>query len=272
MSGGTSIEYSIDYLQYTIKDMPAFKPVDGVDAWRKSYMRMYERMRICQNGTHIHIGNPNSDKYLVVMSGTACTKVGVDKHYLANIVSCEANITRLDLAMTTNFNFLPLLMNDYKAIESNLWYGVKCIADAEYTPETIYIGDMKQRGKKGIVRAYNKGLQIGLDLDMFRLETEYRKKHAKIGAKRIASSETIPSVMNSKFYVKTEWYKKLLGSTVSTTRFKDITKVDEESPISKKMAWIMKSVLPSLQYVIDYDKVNGTNNFETIIESLNWSE
>jgi len=264
----TNIDFTIDYLQYTSIEMPRYKPLDNVERWQKSYMKMYQKMMICENGTHLHVGNPNSDRTLVLMSGNACKKIGVDNHFLANILDKECNVTRLDLAMTTDKNILPYIMDSHEQIESALWQGVKVIADAQYTPQTIYIGDMSKRGKKGIVRAYDKGLQLGLDIEMYRIETELRKKHSKISAKRLATGDTIPSVMNSKFYIDATWYADFLGTSVSTSRFRDIEKQDDDRPIDKKMSWLMKSVVPSLQYVLDYDKANGTHNFEAIINSL----
>jgi DNA relaxase NicK len=129
---------------------------------------------------------------------------------------------------------------------------------------------MAKRGKKGIVRAYDKALQLGLDdLRAYRIETEIRHKHAHICSKRIANGETIASVMNSKFFIDKKWYRDLLGSDISTSRFKDLHK-EEIAPIDAKMQWLMRAVTPTLQYVIDYDKANGTSNFASILEKLNF--
>jgi DNA relaxase NicK len=215
-------------------------------------------------------GNVNTEKSLFVLSGTVCDRIGVDSKWLSSLLSDNATVSRLDLCVTTDVNILKKVQSDREKIESELYREMKIISDAEYTPQTIYIGDMQKRKKKGIVRFYDKALQLGLDeLDMFRYEIEMKQKHAQIGAKRLASGESIPSVMNSKFRVNAQWYEELMGSEISTKRF-DYEEEEEEEEIIKKMAWLERQVLPSIQYVIDYDRDNGTENFKRLLSLLEW--
>lgn len=221
------------------------------------------------NGSVMFEGNPNSDKKLFVLSGQACTKLQVNDRddWLMSLLNCNATISRIDLAMTTDVVILEKFVSDYEKIVSKQFQSMKVISDHEYTPQTIYCGDMSKRGKNGIVRAYDKALQLNISGIMQRVEIELKRKDAHIASKRLAIGESIQSVMNSKFRIDSEWYQELFGNDVSTVRFP--TEMTEEMPeIERKMLWLESQVLPSLQYVIDYDKANGTSNFARILDKL----
>lgn len=225
-------------------------------------------MRRYENGLVVYSGNPNSDKQLFVMSGKVCEAVGIRPEMLHVLDVYEPVYSRIDLAMTTDDNILQKIVENKDKVVSKMYPTGKVISDLEYTPETIYFGDLKKRGSKGIVRCYDKGLQLGLDETWHRIEVEYRQKHAKTAVNRLKSGKSIQSVMNSKFRIESEWYKKMFGEDVATSRFTENESADELTDIERKMLWIHKQVVPSLQYIIDYDRINGTDNFSSIIARL----
>lgn len=267
-----NVEFKIDWIQFTaLPTMPIVNRFWHEGESTKSFMPFYKKMKIWDDILSLHYDNPVSPRVLIVATGKACAKIGIDHEFCARIIKEQATVSRIDLCLTTDFNFLPLIPQSVDKIESHMFRDIKIISDERYTPQTIYIGDFEKRGKNGIVRAYDKGLQLGLpELNQFRLEYESKRKHADITAKRLASGETIADCMNAKFRIDSQWYVDMLGNGMSTKRF-DTVDSDTVSEIQKKMLWIEKQVIPSLQYVLDYDKINGTNNFESIINKLKFT-
>lgn len=260
-------EFKIDYIQFSAERLPLWLVNENEDFRKKSNMAFYTHRTRFLNGAVMYEGNPNTDKKLFVLSGSVCDHFKVSPAWLKSIIDDDGTVSRIDFAMTTDLNILDLLQRDHKSIQSKMFTDVKIISDAEYTPQTIYCGDMKKRAKKGIVRAYDKGLQLGVDLAMYRIELELRQKHANIASKRYAHGESIPSIMNTKFKIDREWYMDIFGNDESTMRFADRGE-DEIPEIDRKMLWLESQVIPSIQYVIDYDKEHGTDNFARLYRKL----
>lgn len=262
------IEFKIDYIQFSGRAKVKASLVSGHGFDFKSNNRFYGSMRKYENGLVVYSGNPNTDKQLFVLSGKACDAIGVRPDTLDRFEQFEPEYSRIDLAMTTDRDVLTKIMKDKDKVKSKMFPDGMVIADLEYTPQTIYFGDLKKRARKGIVRCYDKGLQLGLSEMWHRIEIEYRQKHAKTAVKRILNGSSIQSVMNSKWMIEADWYTEMMGDEVSTTRFTQDEHESELTDIERKMLWIEKQVLPSLQYIIDYDRANGTNNFSQIISKL----
>ena len=263
-------QFKIDYLQFSTYTRPNWLVSHQDDYKKRSNKAFYTHMTNYANGAVVYEGNANSEKKLVVMSGSVCAKFNMDRQWMQSLVSTrETLVSRIDLCVTVSNNILDLIQKDHRSIQSKLYNKIQIISDADYTPQTIYVGDFANRKKKGIVRAYDKALQLGLgDLSMYRLEVELKQKHAKIASKRLAMGQSIPSIMQSKFKIDRPWFNDIFGDEISTMRFND-TKDDNVSEIVKKMAWIEKQVMPSLKYISDYDKKNGTKNMDRILSQLN---
>jgi len=261
-------EFKIDYLQFSSERFPIWMINESTEFYKRSSKPFYTHETKFANGAMMYTGNPKTDKHLYVLSGSVCKKLSITADWMQSLVKDNGIISRIDFAMTTDTNVLKLLQRDRKHIVSEMYNDMKIISDGDYTPQTIYCGDMgKARKKKGILRAYDKGLQLGIDLKMYRIELELRQNHATIASKRYASNESIPSIMNAKFKVNKSWYHDYFGNDESTMRFTD-TPIDPIPEIERKMYWLESQVLPSLQYVIDYDRDNGTSNFSRLISQL----
>jgi len=267
MTTGANKDFRIDYIQFGCHRYPHFL-IGSIDDYRKrSNKAFYDRMTIFANGVIMYEGNVNTDKKLFVMSGKVCEEQNVDRAWVESLIFDGGIVSRLDLAMTTDVNILTLIQRDHEYAISQRYTKYQVIADIDYTPQTIYVGDFKSRKRKGIYRAYDKGLQLGLDVPMYRMELELKQKDAHIASRRYASGDTIPSIMSSKYRIDRDWYKDLFGDDIATMRFATLSDPGQRH-IDNKMDWLERQVIPSLQYVIDYDHASGEKNFERLINLL----
>lgn len=262
------IDFRIDYVQFSSNSTVRADLAEGHGWEFKSNNRFYKTMKRYDNGLVTYEGNPNTDKRLFVFAGKACENVNMSPDTLRRIAQFEPEYSRIDLAMTCDFEILSKIIADKAKVESRMYSDGKVIADLDYTPETIYFGDLSKRGRKGIVRCYDKALQLNLEgVVRNRIEIEYKQKHARVAAKRLQRDESIPSVMNSKFKINVPWYEEIFGEDVATSRFSDVTQ-DDIPEIERIMAWLHKQVVPSLKKVVEYDERNGTDNFKSIVDRL----
>jgi len=264
------VEFKVDYLQFSANRKPAWL-LNSIDDYQtKSNKPFYTHMTRYANGAVQYSGNPNTDKHLFVLSGTVCSSLGVSKPiWLQSLINDHATVSRIDLCCTVDEKILDKVLASNEKIVSGRYSEIKVISDQHYTPETIYIGDMKKRAKKGIVRCYDKAYQLGIDDIMDRIEIECKRSDAHLATKRLASGEQMQAVMNSRFRIEDDWYREIFGNDVSTKRFDypDDTPMRE---IDRKMLWLEKQVIPTLQYVIDYDKESGTSNFARLLDKLDF--
>lgn len=262
------IEFKIDYAQFSFMARVVMDIETGEDFHKPSNLRFYKSMTRYKSGLVVYDGNPNTEKRLAVMSGKTCENMGVDVAFINKSREWGAKYSRLDLAMTTTREILPLIKKDHKKVVSEKFSEGKQIANFEDYPETLIFGDMSKRSKKGMVRCYDKALQMGLDgVMLHRIEVENRRNDAEIAAKRLGGGATMASVMNSRWRVDTDWYRDMMTDEIATQRFSPDEPV-EVTEIEKKMAWLMKQVVPSMKYVIEYDKSNGTHNFKLLMKRL----
>lgn len=264
-------EFKIDWLQFSA-DVVYMPITEGEEPKpEKSSQRFYRSMQKYSSGLVVHHGNPNTGRPLYVLTGKVCDRLCVGQDLLKNIIyDWKGSIGRLDLAMTVDVPILDKIMRDKDKVVSEMYQECKAIVDGDMTVETIYFGDQKKRGKKGIVRCYDKGKQLDLsDCLLHRIEVENKGKNATVAGKRIVRGEPIGDVMNAKFRIDAEWYKDLVGDGVSNSRFSN--DVDEDmTDIERKIMWIHNQVIPSMQDIIDYDIENGTTNFYAILDRLNY--
>lgn len=264
------IERNIDYLQMSVslnerefvsKEYEIASPV-------KFYKRGFRNV----NGTRFYFGNPNSSKCLVVMSGFALMferlMFANDASLIENWLSKGAKITRIDLAITDYIDTSLVTVADvrkwYKKgkIESVLCNGgckmiEQILPDSPSVPETLYIGAIKERGKRGIFRAYDKGIEMNLDaLLITRLELELRGEKAHSNARRIAQTGDISGNFRATFNVNSPEFERLMDAPVSdTTRgAASGVKREQDEIISKRWHWLINTVAPSLRDAIAHDR------------------
>jgi len=271
------IHYSIDYIQFSSPNMiwidrygnrkAAWQVVNQSIAPVRFYRIGYE----FSNGVRAYHGNTNSDNWLYILSGKTCENLGVDASFIQNIFDNHGKISRIDFAITTDNNFLRHMIRDARKIESRIYSKLLFIGDSSIEPQTVYLGDMKKRGRKGIVRAYNKSLELGLDeseTKLYRFEYESRKKKAQIDAKRYARGVSIPAIILSRINIDSDWFKYLMSGETEPAESRIYDDKPLETQIARKMRWVDKQVVPTLRYIIDYDRKYGTQNWTYLMKLL----
>lgn len=259
-------EKAIDYLQFSIDKYPFAETEFPHIA--KSNLPFYNKCKQYSDGTRIYLGNPNSDKELVVWSGRVCkAKIATMKDSLKTIIDNGGKVSRVDFAVTVDNH--EYLSDFAKAIKrGNLVsrrYGNdehKIISDTSDEIQTVYVGDMSKRGKKGIFRAYDKGKELGLDIDLTRFELECRRDVAHNNAVRYSQGVEIGNIIRSAVDLPNEdWWVDTMGNNEPLPQL-DIPKEKENGTMESRWVWLVNTVAPSLAEAIYHDEMNGTENAE----------
>jgi DNA relaxase NicK len=233
----------------------------------KFYKRGYED----EKQIRYYYGNPNSKKAFAVVSGQAMQNLRMEGNTDAQIIdaflSKGARCSRIDLAVTEwvedNLVTLDEVETWYKQGKiTSTWVagGCKEIAeipqDGDRAVQTIYIGSIEQRGKKGIFRAYDKGIEINLEACMVtRLEIEDRGDKAMVSAHRVAQTNDVAGVFRTRFNVDDEQFERLMQNPVADlTRRVSLPKRDEIDVHVARWQWLIKQIAPSIKQAIADDK------------------
>ena len=231
------------------------------------YKRGYED----ETGTRYYYGNPNSKKAFAVVSGQALHNLRMvgnsDAQIIEAFLSKGARCSRLDLAVTEYIETELVILADVegwftqkKITSSWLAGGCKAIVaipeQGERETQTIYIGSQADRGKKGIFRAYDKGVEM--DLGQFlvtRLEVEDRGDKANVSANRLAKTGDVAGVFRTRFDVDDEQFERLMQSPVAElTRRSALPKRDEIDTQVARWRWLIDKIAPSVRQAIADDK------------------
>lgn len=266
------IERFVDYLAFSALLSEAecsekkYEIVPPIQFYRRGYRDPL--------GFRIYFGNPNSKKALVVASGQTMENLRamgkLDAEIIQWSLEIDAQVSRLDLAVTywVDEDFLELddvvwwaknELIDY----SQAKYGAKILSKIEVedapTTETLYIGDMKKRAKRGIFRAYDKGIELDIGKYMStRLELEERGENAHNTARRLAESNDIAGNFRSRFNVDSEKFEMLMDAdAVDISRGIGKVKREDEDKMKSRWIWLIEQVAPALKEAIEYDRKNG---------------
>jgi DNA relaxase NicK len=264
------IERNIDYLTLSVPDdekkyqnSSSFQLVPPIAFYKRGYRN--------DNSVRFYFGNPKSNKALVVISGFALLferyMFENDAAMLDYWLSRGAKISRLDLAITKWIDEDFFTVSDVKSwfvsnkIESPYVEGGcktinKILINAPEVPETLYIGDIERRGKRGIFRAYDKGLEQGILGDVAtRIELELKHDNAHATAKRIAKTNDISGNFRAKFNVKNTTFDRLMDAPIAdTTRNEAKPKTEQSSEMASRWKWLLETVAPALKSAIEYDR------------------
>ena len=264
------IERHLDYFAASFH-MPEAVCRDG--GYKPVYpIAFYKRGWEDETGTRYYYGNPNSKKALAVCSGVALHTLRSNGNTDASIVgaflSRGARASRIDIAVTEFVADDLVLVDDIeqwykqdKIKSSWLAGGVKKIVcvpkEDENTTQTLYIGSLDERGKKGIFRAYDKGVEMDLGQFMVtRLEVEDRGDKANVSANRIAKTNDIAGVFRTRFDVDDEQFERLMQSPVAElTRRSALPKRDAIDAAAGRWQWLITKIAPSIRQAIADDKL-----------------
>ena len=265
------IERHIDYLQFSAlfsEQIIIQKGYENVPA-----PRFYKRGYRDNLGNRFYFGNPNSNKALVVCSGEALQNMRSSEKQDFEILvwAFEAGgiVSRIDLAVTEWIENDFVSMNDCEAwvkqglVNSVLLNGgaktISAISEASGNEiQTLYVGDMKRRGKSGIFRAYDKGVDLGIGTEIVtRLELEMRGEVAQNAAMRLAETGDIAGNFRSRFDVKSADFQRLMDAdAVATYRGKAGLKREDEEKMEGRWQWLMNQVAPALKDAHEWDRKN----------------
>lgn len=266
------IERNMDYLQFSAFFSEAV--MVEKDYERVQAPRFYKRGYRDATGIRYYFGNPNSKKTLVVVAGQALdlmrSRGSLDAEILQWALDGGAEFSRLDLAVTEWVEETLVTMEDIKSwyksglVVSPLAGGggralSSIIQGSEDRLETFYIGDMQKRGKRGIFRGYDKGIELELgEYLATRLELEMRGEVAHNTALRLAETGDIAGNFRARFDVKSDDFERLMNAdAVATHRGKGKEKTETEEKMDGRWRWLMEQVAPALREAHDYDKNSG---------------
>lgn len=201
-----------------------------------------------------------------------------DREILGWAIDAGARFSRIDLAVTEWNTFEGLVtLEDIKCwykkglVQSSLCNGgvkeiISLLQQGEDTQETLYIGDMQKRAKRGIFRAYDKGIELNIGQYMAtRLELELKRDKANYAAHRIAETNDIAGNFRAYFDVKHRDFDRLMDAeAVSTKRGKAKMRVEENEEAMRRWEWLINQVAPALKKAIKHDRELGKNDAHLI--------
>lgn len=259
----------IDYLQFSIpyENMPfdgQYKRIRPLPFYKTGFLGEY--------GERYYMGNANSKNPLVVMSASALIawdKFIEQREFLDIILNGGAKVSRIDLTMDCFASDDLIQAIDYiewqldgKIETSDTWnVPAKTISswkkhheETVEQIETVYFGDWNKRAKRGIVRVYDKGIDLGTYANsIIRLEIEDKRDKAQKTVERIADGASVGSAIKSRFNVNDDRFQLAIDAPDI-----DITRgASTEKPEKDTWAWLMKQVAPSLGKAIALDAING---------------
>lgn len=264
-------EKTIDYLQYSMyvsreKLLSTCEQISPVRNYKQGYRQ--------PNGVRVYTGNALTKKALFIVDGTTLHNMRVNgisnEDYIEKILTSGATISRIDLQVTqfvsddliTPSDYLQMI-RDNEVLSSHVKHGTKWLSslDENYSDniETLYIGDMSNRGKRGIVRAYDKGVELDLGKYLIsRLEVEDKRDKAHVSARRIVNGASVAEVLKTRFDCNNERWQNLIDAdSIDTTRGEQIADTSEEDKMTSRWKWLTDVVAKSLGEAIAYDEDNG---------------
>jgi len=272
----------IDYLQYSAP----FDEDDLIDRHVEIIppLQFFKRGYKDEIGARYYFGHKKTENAAIVLSGSTMHNQRVigweDADFIEGILSEGGKVKRLDIAITDYVDedlITPsCVVEAFYAQEITGTLsgdGIKFIAGGatEDFPsvETTYIGDLKRRGKRGIFRAYDKGLEMKIAKDIIsRLELEERKENAHSSAKRIAGGASLTQVLQSRLQFNSERFKRLFeDEPIDISRGDGLIKESVEEKMNRRWQWLMAQVAPSLREAVEYERKNSASD-ERIMKFL----
>jgi hypothetical protein len=194
-----------------------------------------------------------------------------------DILTQNGTITRMDIAIT-DYDIVNLYTPQKVAelCESGLVsgtlakYGYTALSKANVgqpsSIETTYIGAMSRRGKMGIFRAYDKGVELDiLPNIMARLELEEKREKAHASAKRYASGETLSRIMQSRIEFNHKSFERFIdGDPIDMSRGEQFNITNDDEKMEKRWTWLMSQVVPALREAVSYDRENELGDSRTL--------
>lgn len=266
-------EETIDYLQFTFPEIPDFLgayPYPG-----GSPLAFYKMCYEFGCGTRVYTGNNKSDKFLVQMPGKACERHQMTQYpgRLQLVLDRKCHFSRVDLAVTVDSleplrKFREALTDGEVKSERYENSEPKMITDGLGIVETIYVGSLRERSRKGVFRAYDKGKDLGIEAMLTRFELEVRRKAADTAIKRflldISIGRLIREVVDLPF---AKWWKKIMGEGMEPLPRYTLTNAPDD-PVERRWHWLNEQVAPALAKLMLLDTKLGTENHARFVDRV----
>jgi DNA relaxase NicK len=277
-----ALERFIDYCQFSSRKLSAMRcielgytPIHPVKNYAVGYRTPL--------GIRVYFSSNPKNTPLVIASGETMQNLRdygqSDQTLLNYALEIDGKFSRIDLAVTESVTELEpeiFTMADVKRwvsdglITSPLTSGgsrgiveyapKNAVSDSKDTIQTIYVGDMSKRGSKGIFRAYDKGIELGLAAEnlISRIELEIKRDRAKVTGRLLANDYNISGHFRYRFDVKDPVFERIMDApAVDIKRGKGVKNKAENESLDKRWQWLIDAVAPSLKQAISDDKKNG---------------
>lgn len=265
-------EVFVDYLQFSAPFPEADLQRSGVKMITP--IKFFKRGYKDEIGCMYFFGHHKTKDASIVLSGVAMHNqrvIGWDDSEFIEATLLEGGIVkRLDIAITDyveNDLITPsCVVESFYANELSgtlINDGVKFIAggtiDDFPTVETAYFGDLKRRGKRGVIRAYDTGLESGIGKYLIsRIELEERKENAHNSAKRIANGATLTQVIDSRVQMRGKRFERFLDEKpIDISRGENLIIETDAEKMSKRYDWLMNQVAGALAEFVEYERKNA---------------
>lgn len=279
------IERFIDYFQFSSKTLSAMNCIElGYSTIPP--VRNYAIGYRTPLGIRVYFSTNPKNSPLVIASGETLQNLrdygNSDSQLLAWAFEIGAKFSRIDLAVTESkgendpdiFTMSdvkrwvtdglidsPLVSGGMRGIVS---YAPKSkVSDSKDTIETIYVGNMADRAKKGIFRAYNKGIELGIQAEnvISRIELEIKRERAQVTARMLAKDYNIAGNFRARFNVRDRQFERIMeNDAVEIKRGKGVKNREENEENDNRWKWLLEQVAPSLKKAIAEDKTLGRSD------------
>lgn len=261
---------SLDWLTFTSHEPPRGW---GHPEQINSPVRFYRTGLKYPCGTIASYGNPNSSKWLVSMSSKSIEEHGFldedgAREFVAERVNVGCEFSRVDMAITAKHDgalTIDTVRNWIKdgqltGPEHRIGHVKSIVNDHDERGETIYIGDMSTRGKRGIIRVYDKGLERGMSPNLLtRFEIEEKRSTAHHIARQLADGDSLASLIGSRLQFDNETWAMLTNDEIAPERRYTHEKQPDE--LDNTWIWLIERIAPVLGRKSAFDEHSGEGKY-----------
>lgn len=264
---------NVDYIACSVSH---FIPIDdSIGRWQDTNPRQrnYNKAKIFDCGMIVQWHERNQKmKTSIILSGETLAKLRDMKfkdfdiiHWLSKMKDCK--FSRIDICVTsrkidgTMHGMLPHAIH-YFAMNGLCNTKLKVdnpVANNELLVETAYIGSRKSRNR--IFRAYDKGLELGLEANkIIRYELETRKNATHIAREIEINKTDIVSIIRRyvDFPTIEVWMQIMSSEVAENWRIDEYESVAEKN--KKRWQWLFDSVAPAMAKALFDDSVPVEDN------------
>lgn len=288
----------IDWLTVNISPDFVNENIDFSILEQSRAMKNYTHtLRFKASGALLSWGHSNSELYNLIVSGGALSSVNTmaiaptspeeskEADIVLTLIEGAKNCSRIDIALTlsdeqSGFMKVSEVLTSITSGELSARYSTEVsfisklktdrVEGTGVAVETIYMGELANRAKKGIIRIYDKGKERGKDPDkVTRIEVELKRENANASFFRIMKGKnTLADVFLSRFMKLPEGLEKAVLGLQSSANPLARGALPEDKPediAGQSIAnFLIQSALPALKNLFEINSVLYQYVIETI--------